>query len=118
VLHIVRDADDVAASLARRRKRGVGRRGDVAQWRRLAQAYVERVRGCAAACAGRYLEVGYEPFCRDSARVAPGIFDFVGIAFGPEAERLVAERVHDRSIGVAGRGALAGRLRARVRGGR
>src|SRR5262245_54693406 len=118
VLHIVRDADDVAASLARRRKRGVGRRRDVAEWRRLARAYVWGVRGSAAAGAERYLEVGYEPFCRDPARISPGIFDFVGIAFGPEAERLVAERVHDRSIGAAGRGALAGRLRARVRGGR
>src|SRR5262249_43273150 len=78
VLHIVRDADDVAASLARRRKRGVGRLRDAVHWRRLAQAYVERVRGCAAGCAGRYLEVAYEPFCRDPARVAPGIFDFVG----------------------------------------
>src|SRR5262245_45357857 len=78
----------------------------------------EQVAERVLACAERYLEVGYEPFCRDPVRVAPGIFDFVGIAFGPEAQRLGAERVHDRSIGAAGRGALAGRLRARVRGGR
>src|SRR5262245_13685696 len=44
VLHIVRDADDVAASLAASRKRGVGRLRDAAHWRRLAAVYVARVR--------------------------------------------------------------------------
>jgi hypothetical protein len=116
VLHIVRSADDVAASLARRRKRGVGRLRDAAHWRRLAQAYVERVRACARELSGRYLEVAYEPFCREPARVAAGIFDFVGLAFGPDTRRLVAERVHDRAIGSAQRGALSERLRALVRG--
>lgn len=118
VLHIVRSADDVAASLARRRKRGVGRLRDVGHWRRLAQAYVERVRECARELPGRYLEVAYEAFCREPARVAPGIFAFAGIPFAPEAERLVAARVHDRAIGIARRGALGERLRALVRGGR
>jgi hypothetical protein len=117
VLHIVRSADDVAASLAGRRKRGVGRLRDAAHWKRLAEAYVERVRESARAIPERYLEVAYEPFCREPARLAPGIFDFAGIPFGPASERLVAERVHDRSIGRARRGGLSQRLRALVRGG-
>ena len=116
VLHIVRSADDVAASLADRRKRGVGRLRDAAHWKRLAEAYVGRVRACAPASPDRYLEVAYERFCREPARLAPGIFAFAGIAFGPASARLVAERVHDRSIGRARRGALSRRLRSLLSG--
>jgi Sulfotransferase family len=118
VLHIVRSAEDVAASLARKRKRGVGARRDPEHWGRVARAYAERVRECVRTDASPYLEVAYESFCREPARIAPGIFEFVGIRFTPEAERFVVERVDPGRIGSARRASLAERLRALVRGGR
>jgi hypothetical protein len=103
VLHIVRDPDDVAASLARTRKRGVGGRRDPPFWRDLAEAYVARVRWCAERHPNPYLEIGYEALCRDPAPVLRRVFDFVRIGWTPEAERFARRRLHARSVGRAGR---------------
>ncbi len=110
VLHIARDPDDVAASLSRKRKRGVGVRRDPDHWRELALAYTARVRWCAERHPNPWLETGYEALCREPARVLRGVFDFVGIAFSDAAERYAKARVHDRDVGTARRSSLAWRL--------
>ena len=120
VLHIVRDPDDVAASLARTPKRGVGVLRDFIHWRQLAIEYAARVRWCAERHPHPQLEIRYEELCREPARVARGAFDFVGIPFTDEARRLVETRVHGRSVGRA-RGGWRwrlGRLRALFTGSR
>lgn len=119
VLHIVRDPDDVAASLSRRRKRGVGVRRDPIRWRELAEAYVARVRWCAERHSNPYLELGYEELCRDPGRVMRRAFGFAGLPFSDEAERRTRQRIHDRDVGTARRSAFArglGRLRSHVLG--
>jgi hypothetical protein len=107
VLHIVRDPDDVAASLSHTRKRGVGRLRDSVHWRQLAVEYTARVRWCAERHPNPWLEIRYEELCREPARVASAAFDFVGIPFTDAARRLALERVHGRSVGRARRGGSA-----------
>jgi hypothetical protein len=114
VLHIVRDADDVAASLSGKPKRGVGVLRDSSHWKRLALEYAARVRWCADRYPNPYLEVSYEALCREPGRVARAVFDFVGIPFTAEAERFARERIHARSSGAGRTGPWAHRL-ARIR---
>lgn len=112
VLHIVRDPDDVAASLAHRRKRGVGVLRDADHWRRLALAYTERVRECAARHPQPFLEISYEALCTQPTVVLARVFDFVGLPFTEAARVYARERLDPSRIGSARRGALGWRLEA------
>jgi len=106
VLHIVRDPDDVAASLAHKPKRGVGVLRDRAHWRRLALAYTERVRECAAGSPQPFLEISYEGMCRDPAAELAPVFDFSGLVFDQPARAFVSRRLDPSRIGSARRSAL------------
>jgi hypothetical protein len=112
VLHIVRDPEDLATSLAHRPKRGVGILNDPAHWKRLAQAYVERVRSCTQRHPCPCLEISYEAFCREPSRVTSTVFRFIGRPFTDEARRFTEERVTASRIGTSRRSALAWRLDA------
>jgi hypothetical protein len=109
VLHIVRDPEDVAASLARQPKRGVGRLRDFVHWRQLAVEYAARVRWCTDRHPNPHLEIRYEDLCREPARAAQIAFDFVGIPMTPAVRSFALERVHSRSVGRA-RGGFGPRL--------
>lgn len=106
VLHIVRDPDDVAASLAHKPKRSVGVLRDQAHWKRLALAYVERVRECVAGSSQPSLEISYEGMCRNpEAELAP-VFAFAGLAFDDAARAFASRRLEPSRIGSARRSAL------------
>lgn len=110
VLHIVRDPEDVAASLAHKRKRGVGVMRDAAHWKQLAVACVARVRECAAQHPHPYLEISYEDLCAQPGAVLPRVFDFVGIRFTEQARAFAERRIDPGRIGSARRSALGWRL--------
>ena len=91
VVHVRRDPDDVAASLCRRRKRGVGNLDDFGHWRRLADEHVRRVLDCAPRLGDRYHELAYEAFCADSAAVTATLFGFVGLPFTTDTKNLLSK---------------------------
>ena len=106
VLHIIRDPDDVAASLAHRPKRGTGLLRDVDHWKQLAEAHVERVRDSVAGSGVEYLEIGYEEFCLEPQRVVERIFDFVELPFGSDVGNFLDKNVSSSSVGTANRSGL------------
>lgn len=111
VLHVHRNPADVAASLSRKAKRGVGVLSDPAHWEKLADAYTERVREYGPK-AGEYLEIEYDDYCRDPAPLTEKMLAFAGVAVTDEIRAFLAERVHTRRIGTAKRSKLRWRLGA------
>jgi hypothetical protein len=112
VLHILRDPDDLAASLSHKRKRGVGIRRDPEHWKRLAAAYTERVRYCAEHYANPCLEISYEELCREPVPVVSRVFEFLGLPFSEVARAFVVDRMHTARIGTSERSALGWKLEA------
>lgn len=97
VVHIRRNPDDVAASLCRRRKYGVGKVDDFKHWKRLTLAYTQRVLECTGQ-ANAYHELEYEAFCLRSEAVTRELFDFLGLEFSAETSKLL-EKVTPARIG-------------------
>ena len=93
LLHIVRDEEDVASSLARSNKKGVGVKPDPAFWAELWRQHVGRAREY-----GRrhphYYEFRYEDFCQRPVEVARPIFAYLELPFSAAAERFVRQNVH------------------------
>lgn len=110
VLHIHREPDDVAASLARRPKKAVGVLEDPEHWKQLCLAYTERVRYCQEHYDNAYYEIQYEEFCTNPEPVTAGVFDFIGIPFHSDASQFVRERLDPSRPGSAGRGPIGWRL--------
>jgi hypothetical protein len=100
LLHIVRNEDDVAASLARSEKRGVGRNKDVDHWKELRRQYVARAREFGAMHRG-YVELEYEDFCSRSVDVARTLFAYLRIPFSPTVEMYVHDHVRPLPEGQA-----------------
>ncbi len=80
LLHIVRNENDVAASLSANEKRGVGRNADLKFWQELQRQYVERAREFG----GRhnaYYEFRYEEFCLNPVESMQKVFTFLDLPF-------------------------------------
>ena len=97
VVHIRRNPDDVAASLCRRKKYGVGKLDDFEHWKQLTQAYTGRVLEHASQ-ASAYHELEYEAFCTESEPVTRDLFAFLGLDFSTETGKLL-EKVSPSRIG-------------------
>jgi hypothetical protein len=89
VVHIRRDPNDVAASLTRRYKEGVGRLDDFEHWKDLTLAYTQRVLDYASKCRA-YHELSYESFCTDTEVQTRRLFDFLGLPFTGETGKLLS----------------------------
>ena len=92
LLHIVRDEKDVASSLARSNKRGVGVKADPAFWADLWRQHVGRARELGRRHQ-RYYEFRYEDFCRRPVETARPIFKFLDLPFSSAAETFVQRNV-------------------------
>ena len=97
VVHIRRNPDDVAASLCRRKKYGVGKLDDFDHWKQLTLAYTERVLEFAEQ-ADHYHELEYETFCTRSEAVTRALFDFLQLDFNADTLKLL-EKVTPSRIG-------------------
>ncbi len=90
VVHIRRNPDDVAASLCRRKKHGVGKLNDFDHWKQLTLEYTDRVIEYSAK-ASAYYELDYEIFCTQSEPVTQSLFEFLGIPFTEETKDLLSK---------------------------
>ena len=89
VVHIRRDANDVAASLTMKYKEGVGILTDFEHWKALAHAYTKRVEEYALSC-NLYVQVQYEDFCRHPHQQAAELFNTLELPFNSHTEQLLA----------------------------
>jgi len=97
VVHIRRDPNDVAASLTRKYKQGVGVLNDFDHWKELTQAYTARVDEFAGQCR-RYYELQYEDLCRKPREITQGLFDWLSLSITPDTEQ-VLQKVTTARIG-------------------
>ena len=100
LLHIVRQEDDVAESLAAKTKQGVGQIEDRAYWRDLQRQHVARAREYGTKH-GDYYEFAYEDFCRRPVEVTAPIFDRIGLPFTTEAQEFLRTRIYTHRINIA-----------------
>ena len=97
VLHIRRNPDDVAASLTKRNKRGVGVSDDFHHWKALTLEYTARVEQFAPAAA-EHVTVEYERLCVNPTVVVQDLFEQLDLEFSAATENAL-RGVHTRSIG-------------------
>jgi len=100
LVQIIRDERDVAASLARSSKTGLGRLEDREHWISLQRQHVARAREYGR-CHGDYQEFAYEDFCRHPIETARPIFERLGMPWTDEVERFLSERIYTHRIGAA-----------------
>jgi hypothetical protein len=97
VVHIRRNPNDVAASLCRKKKLGVGQIDNFDYWKTLTLQHVERVLEYANCCQG-YYELNYEDLCLDSEKTVLQLFDFLNLPFTDETKNLL-KKVHSSRVG-------------------
>jgi hypothetical protein len=98
LVHIVRDADDVAASLAAGSKRGVGRVADLDHWRELRRQYIDRVRTYGARHA-QFLELAYEEFCTRPIDTTRRVLEYIHIEMLPSTVEFLDNTIYTHRIG-------------------
>jgi hypothetical protein len=100
LLHIVRDERDVAASLSRSTKAGLGRLDDPEHWISLQRQHVARAREYGERH-GDYHEFAYEEFCRRPVEVMRPVFERLELRWTPKVECFLTEHVYTHRIGAA-----------------
>jgi len=88
VVHIRRNPEDVAASLSGKYKAGVGIWDDFKRWKKLTEAYTQRVVDYSDKCEA-YFELSYEDFCRDPEPITRELFELLNIPFSENTTKLL-----------------------------
>lgn len=101
LLHIIRNENDVAASLAASKKKGLGVRPDVEFWKSLWRQHVDRAREYGARHKA-YYEFRYEDFCWCPIDVIKEVFNYLGASFTAATEQFLREKIYTHRINVAG----------------
>jgi hypothetical protein len=97
VVHIKRNPYDIATSLAGKNKAGVGVLDDFDHWKNLTDAYNQRVQDFKE-MSPAYYEIIYEDLCTQPVQQTKQLFNFLGIQFTPNTEKLL-EKVTPSRIG-------------------
>jgi Flp pilus assembly protein TadD len=97
VIHIRRNPNDVAASLCKKKKLGIGRVNNFDYWKKLTLQHTDRVLECASSCKA-YYELTYEDLCRDSEKTVLQLFDFLDLRFTEQTKNLL-KKIHSSRIG-------------------
>ncbi len=97
VVHIKRNPNDVAASLCKKKKLGVGQVDNFDYWKKLTLQHVERVLECKNSCQS-YYELSYENLCLDSEKTVLRLFNFLDLHFTQETKSLL-KKIHKKAIG-------------------
>jgi len=109
LLHIIRNEDDAAASLAASEKKGLGIKPDLDFWKELRWQYIGRAREY-----GRrhqhYYEFHYEDFCSHPVEVIKDIFTYLDVAFTDETEQFLRKNIYTHRINL-GNGKTEGNLK-------
>jgi len=105
LLHIIRNEDDVAASLAASKKKGLGVKPDFDLWKALWRQHVGRAREHGARHK-HYYEFRYEDFCLRPVQVAKEVFKYLDVSFTEAAEEFLRKNIytHRINIGKSGTG--------------
>ncbi len=99
LLHIIRNEDDVAASLAANFKEGLGRQTDREFWKELQRQYVARAHEFGRGHAS-YYEFQYEDFCRRPIALAQTLFQFIHVPFTDVAAQFLEENIYTHRINI------------------
>ena len=99
LLHIIRNENDVAASLAASNKKGLGMKSDLEFWKVLQRQHAGRAREY-----GRkhkhYYEFRYEHFCLHPVEVTQAVFKYLRLEFTGAAERFLREEIYTHRINI------------------
>jgi hypothetical protein len=98
-VHIIRNADAVATSLAENNKKGVGIKSDRAFWKNLWQQYTDRAREYGRKSEG-YLEITYEAFCTRPVDVVQEVFAFLDVEFTEKTRGFLQEKIYTHRINI------------------
>ena len=100
LLHIIRQEDDVAASLAANDKKGVGVKSDLNFWRELQRQYVARA--CEFGQRHKfYSEFRYEDFCRQPLEIMEAVFKYLNLPFPEATAAFLREKIYTHRINIA-----------------
>lgn len=111
LLHIVRNEADVACSLAKSRKAGMGLRNDVDFWCALHKQHVERAREFGIRH-GDYFEFTYEDFCRTPIESCRKIFSFLDVPWHGQLDKFLMTHIHSDRIDVGNQGSHASLMKS------
>jgi len=99
LLHIIRNKNDVAASLAASDKKGLGIKPEVEFWKDLQRQYADRAREY-----GRrhthYHEFRYEHFCLHPIEVTQAVFKYLNVEFSGAVEQFLQENIYTHRINI------------------
>lgn len=99
LVHILRNAEDVARSLAARNKQDLGVVQDLAFWKELRRQYIERVFEFGRAHPG-YYEFHYEDFCHHPVEEMEKVFAFLNQPLPDETIEFLRERIYTHRINI------------------
>ncbi len=97
VVHIKRNPQDVAASLSRKSKSGIGILDDINYWEELTNAYIGRVMEYAPTIE-HYYELMYEDLCRDKLNTVKKLFGFLELPVTDHTQKLL-DKIYPSQIG-------------------
>jgi tetratricopeptide (TPR) repeat protein len=97
VVHIRRNPNDVAASLCKKKKLGVGQVDNFDYWKQLTLQHIERVIEHKNSCQA-YYELNYEDLCLDREKTVLQLFNFLDLQFAEKTKNLL-KKIYSTSIG-------------------
>ena len=99
-LHIIRNEEDVATSLAASDKRALGIEPEREFWKVLQRQHVARVREYGAR-QRFYHEFAYEDFCRQPIEIMQEVYRFLELPFTAELEAFLKSRIYTHRINIS-----------------
>jgi len=97
LIHIIRDENDVALSLAASNKKGVGVNPDLSTWKSLHRQYTARAREYGAHHKD-YYEFHYEDFCRHPVELMKAAFAFLALDFTDATQQFLEKNIYTHRI--------------------
>ncbi len=99
-LHIMRNEEDVATSLAASDKRALGMEPDREHWKALQRQHVARVREYGAR-QRHYHEFTYEDFCLRPVEMVQHAYRFLDLPFTPELDAFLKSKIYTHRINIS-----------------
>jgi hypothetical protein len=100
LLHIIRNEDDVAASLAASKKKALGVNPDLDFWKALHRQHLSRAREYGTRHK-HYYEFTYEDFCRRPVEVVKDVFKYLNVPFTDVIGQFLRKNIYTHRINVS-----------------
>lgn len=95
LVYIKRDSKDIAASLCRKEKKGVGKKDNFEYWYKLSNKYKSRVEKNIRNF--EYFDLRYENLCTSTEEVVSRLFSFIGASLDERVKEVIS-RVHNKRV--------------------